>query len=136
MEPPDEPTECRPILLPTAATTAVMPAAAVRIFNHSTTGPHTLAPFGGHAQGLDEARAVITAAHKTYDNRNHLVSYAASYDHKVGVPVVRVPLIARNKVGDDLPGPWAAPPSRHPAVYPTSTASPPARDTGDGRRAN
>ncbi|KAG2488451.1 hypothetical protein HYH03_012958 [Edaphochlamys debaryana] len=35
-------------------------------------------------QGVPEARAVIEATHHKYDNRNQLVSYAVSFDHKLG----------------------------------------------------
>lgn len=34
-------------------------------------------------QGLDQACAIITSAQNTYDNKNQLLSYAVSYDHKV-----------------------------------------------------
>ncbi|PNW79165.1 hypothetical protein CHLRE_09g402886v5 [Chlamydomonas reinhardtii] len=41
-------------------------------------------PNGVLWQGPEQARAVISATHDRYDNRNQLVSYAVSYDHKLG----------------------------------------------------
>ena len=41
-------------------------------------------PLPRPTQGPEQARAVISATHDRYDNRNQLVSYAVSYDHKVG----------------------------------------------------
>ncbi|KAG2438298.1 hypothetical protein HYH02_010995 [Chlamydomonas schloesseri] len=41
-------------------------------------------PNGVLWQGPDQARAVIAATHDRYDNRNQLVSYAVSFEHKLG----------------------------------------------------
>ncbi|EFJ41107.1 hypothetical protein VOLCADRAFT_119799, partial [Volvox carteri f. nagariensis] len=50
---------------------------------HDGYGLHNK-PNGITWQGLDQGRAIIAAAHKTYDIRNELVSHAVSYDHKLG----------------------------------------------------
>ncbi|KXZ45146.1 hypothetical protein GPECTOR_58g595 [Gonium pectorale] len=38
----------------------------------------------GVARGPEQAREVISRTHDTYDNRNQLVSYAVSFEHKLG----------------------------------------------------
>ncbi|PNH10590.1 hypothetical protein TSOC_002688 [Tetrabaena socialis] len=55
-------------------------------------------------QAVDEARKIILATHERYDNRNQLVSYAVSHEHKLGFHHWRANAVDKERVEQPIEG--------------------------------